>query len=68
MSNIKSIENIVERLGVSEIAEAVDVTPEAVRMSRARGHFAATWYKAMQKLAKKKRVALPIELFAFRGD
>ena len=63
---MKTPHEIVAALGRADLQETLGVPTSAVTNALARGDFPTSWYLPMKKLAKKKRVALPDELFKWR--
>lgn len=58
-----------ERLGISELAEALDYCENAIIMAVRRGQFPPAWYPVVQRLAVEKTGSvLPLRLFRFHKN
>ncbi|OWJ81382.1 hypothetical protein CDV52_18455 [Haematobacter missouriensis] len=60
-----SAANIADALGRRRMAEALGVRTTAVSNAVVRGLFPASWFLAVEALARAEGVACPCELFNF---
>jgi hypothetical protein len=60
-----TVKNLIDTLGVKDMAEALGLSSETVRQRQYRGNLPATWYGPISQLALEKGADCPRDLFGF---
>ena len=64
MSN--EVKTIIERIGRADLTEALQVQRQTLTAAIMKNEFPSAWYFVLKAFGKKKRVAIPDELFTFK--